>query len=246
MLHKWQSLYLQPCTGLYEHIILGSVPAFYSRAKFKIVILEIIVYFLVLMCIFCRLVKISSFQISIVINIIYFGLKCPKCNFLLNRQELNRHRLCTTAGVRPKKDKKNPPKKPGSVVFSSTFTCFNLTHSNCALSVWRRRTTKLRAFNCKLSCYLCYYLAVFVFCCTDWVGLYNTCSMTRIIYQTHSTNCREHFSECLYVCVHTTVIAKICLTSVNSYPFYMLCWLICYLNSSIFVNISVSFLETCM
>lgn len=50
MLHKWQSLYFQPCTGLYEHIILGSVPAFYSRAKFKIVILEIIVYFLVLMC----------------------------------------------------------------------------------------------------------------------------------------------------------------------------------------------------
>lgn len=116
MLHKWQSLYLQPCTGLYEHIILGSVPAFYSRAKFKIVILEIIVYFLVLMCIFCRLVKISSFQISIVINIIYFGLKCPKCNFLLNRQELNCHRLCTTAGVRPKKDKKNPKQKNQEVL----------------------------------------------------------------------------------------------------------------------------------
>lgn len=112
MLHKWKSLYLQPCTGLYEHIILGSVPAFYSRAKFKIVILEIIVYFFsVNVLIFCRLVKISSFQISIVINIIYFGLKCPKCNFLLNRQELNRHRLCTTAGVRPTKDKRQNKQK---------------------------------------------------------------------------------------------------------------------------------------
>lgn len=122
-------------------------------------------------------------------------------------------------GAAKKRQKRQNKKKQKVLFFSSTFTCFNLTHSNCALSVWRRRTTKLRAFNCKLSCYSCYYLAVFVFCCTDWVGLYNTCSMTRIIYQTHSTNCREHFSECLYVCVHTTVIAKICLTSVNSYPF---------------------------